>query len=669
MTSEAGPASVLPSVSSAAPGVSLPAQAGPGAPPSGTAPAAAPALPTAGPPGGPVAGSAGPAPTGVADSANHVEPGALEERIELMLTRLGDRVDDALAGQSRMRGLVDVVIGAAGEPSLPATLRRTVEAACRLCDAEYGAIGVLGADGRIADLVQAGVEADGVARIGGLPTGRGLLGKTLREAWTLRVDDVAHHPEAVGFPAGHPAVDTFLGAPIAVRGVPFGALFLGARRGGGSFTRADEDLATALTAAAGIAIENARLREEADRQQDWHTASGEITAALMSVSEPWAALDLVARRARQVTSACLAAIVLPDTRTGFVVTSADGPGAQALRGCSLPVDRSQLVEVMRTGHAQVVGADDLPDLLGSTADGLALSGVMVVPMAAAGRPVGSLLLGAQAGAVAGGPVARGSATVLGRPDGVAPFGALDLEMATAFAGQAALTLELTRLQRDRERLAVFEDRDRIARDLHDVVIQRLFATGLSLQGLARSVPPPAAARVADAVAELDQTISELRHTIFSLASPTPDGAHLRAEIDRIVGQAEHSLGLRPSVRVEGPVDRVPVVVHPHLLAALREALSNIARHSRATRVRVLVRAGDDSVLVEVHDDGVGPAGATVTSGLANLRRRALDLGGHMDFGPGVGGVGTRVRWQVPVLGRESPPDWAAAPTPPGLPRT
>ncbi|OHV45621.1 histidine kinase [Pseudofrankia sp. BMG5.36] len=602
--------------------------------------------------------------------AVQAEPGApIEDQIERMLTRLGDRVDDALAGQGRMRGLVDVVVGAAQEPSLPATLRRTAEAACRLADAEYGAVGVLGADGRITDLIQVGVEAEDAARVGGLPTGQGLLGKVLRETWTLRADDVARHPEAVGFPAGHPMFDTFLGAQIAVRGVAFGGLFLGGKRGG-SFTRADEELVTALAAAAGIAVENARLRDEACRQQAWHTASGEISAALVSVNEPWAALDLVARRARQVTSACLAAIVLPDTRTGFVVTNADGPGTQSLRGRSLPVDRSQLVEVMRVGHAQVVGAGDLPDLLGDAADGLALACVMVVPMAAAGRPVGGLLLGVQAaaGAAPGVSASVGTAAAQGRPGGVAPFSALDLDMATAFAGQAALTLELTRLQRDRERLAVFEDRDRIARDLHDVVIQRLFATGLSLQGLARSVPPPVAARVAGAVAELDQTISELRHTIFSLASPTPDGAHLRAEIDRIVGQAEHSLGLRPVVRVEGPVERVPVVIHPHLLAALREALSNIARHSRATRVRVLVRAGDDSVLVEVQDDGVGPGGATVTSGLANLRRRAVDLGGHLDFGPGVGGVGTRVRWQVPLLGRESPPDWATAPTPPGLPR-
>jgi signal transduction histidine kinase len=235
---------------------------------------------------------------------------------------------------------------------------------------------------------------------------------------------------------------------------------------------------------------------------------------------------------------------------------------------------------------------------------------------------------------------------------------MDLEMAEAFAGQAALALELARVQRDRERLAVFEDRDRIARDLHDVVIQRLFATGLQVQGLARSLPAPARDRLSDAVNELDQTITDIRRTIFSLTSPSSDGVELRTEIQRIVGQAEHSLGIAPTVRVEGHIEHVvPGAIHPHLLAALREALSNIARHSRATRIQVLVRVTGDDVLVEVRDDGVGPGGATMTSGLANLRRRALDLGGHMEFGPGDDGLGTTVRWHVPIIGRPPAHPW------------
>ncbi|MBL7489575.1 MULTISPECIES: GAF domain-containing sensor histidine kinase [unclassified Frankia] len=591
----------------------------------------------------------------------------LEERIERMLHQLGDRVGDALAAHDRMRGLADALAAVAGQPNLAATLRRAAEVACRLADAQYGAIGVLGPDGRVLDLVQVGPDPAGPARVGRVPGGRGQLGAALRESWAHCLGAAAGEPEAADLPTGQPAFGAFLGAPITIRGAAFGDLYLGGKRGGGPFTSQDEDLVLAFAAAVGLAIENSRLRDEARRQQAWQAASGEITAALVAVPEPWAALDLVASRARQATSACLAAIVIPDPAAGIIVTNADGSGADRLCGRNLPVERSPLVEAMRVGRARVVAGAELADLLGPAAAQLALARVMVVPMVAAGRAVGGLLLGTPETQPDGapGPVAD----PLGRAVGVTPFGELDLRMATAFAGQAALTLELNRLQRDRERLAVFEDRDRIARDLHDVVIQRLFATGLQLQGMTRSMPAPVAARVEDVVGELDQTITELRHTIFSLSSPTADGAALRAEIERIAGQAEHSVGLRPAVRIEGHVERVPVVVHPHLLAALREALSNIARHSRATRVQVLVRATDDDVLVEVHDDGVGPGGAGVTSGLANLRSRAHDLGGHMEFGPGPGGVGTRVRWQVPTAERPAPADWASSSTPPpGLPR-
>ncbi|WP_045878799.1 GAF domain-containing sensor histidine kinase [Pseudofrankia sp. DC12] len=639
----------------------------------GTQPAAAPV--GSGGPAPPRATASDPATAAVWVPARQ-RPGAggrtaagpgFEERVERMLHQLGDRVGDALAAHDRMRGLADALAAVAQESSLGATLRCAAESACRLADAQFGAIGVLAPDGRVRDLVAVGLDAAALARAGRLPRGRGPLGAALRESWSGCDGEAAGASRTGAFPPGHPAFGAFLSVPVTIRGTALGDLYLGGRRGGGPFTSQDEDLVMAFAAAVGIAIENSRLRDEARRQQAWHAASGEITAALVAVPEPWAALDLVASRARQATAACLAAIVIPDPAAGVVVTNADGSGADRLCGRNLPVERSPLVEAMRVGRARVVTGAELVDLIGPAAAELALACVMVVPMVAAGRAVGGLLLATPGGGddYAPEPVADGP----GRAGGVTPFGELDLRMATAFAGQAALTLELNRLQRDRERLAVFEDRDRIARDLHDVVIQRLFATGLQLQGMTRSMPAAMAGRVEEVVGELDQTITELRHTIFSLSSPTPDGAALRAEIERIAGQAEHSVGLRPAVRIEGHAERVPVVVHPHLLAALREALSNIARHSRATRVQVLVRATDDDVLVEVHDDGVGPGGASVTSGLANLRRRAQDLGGHMEFGPGPGGVGTRVRWQVPTAARPAPADWATSPTPPpGLPR-
>ncbi|TFE34899.1 GAF domain-containing protein [Frankia sp. B2] len=550
-------------------------------------------------------------------------------RLEQLLIQLSEQVNEVASVQTRMRGLLDAVVDVARELSLPVTLRRIAQAACQLVGAKYGALGVIGDDGEISELIHVGFPDEVPTMIGRLPEGRGLIGESLRHPRPLRVADVARHPVAIGFPGGHPRFDTFLNVPIMVRGAAFGTLFLGAKRGGGEFTQEDEDLACALAAAVGFAIENARLYEETRRRQAWLSASAEITTALLSVAEPEKALDLVARRARQATAARLAAILVPD-EAGLVVGVVDGEGDDDLRG-RVFADNRRLNEAMRTGRAVLVPADSPGGpLFGADHADLPVKVGMVVPLMAGGRALGILVLGSG-----------------GRS---ASFGGLDLEMAAAFAGQAALTLELARVHRDRERLAVFEERDRIARDLHDVVIQRLFATGLHLQSLARAVDSRAAERLDAAAGELDQTISDIRQTIFSLTSNAAEETDLRAEIQAVIAQAERALGITPTVRLDGPIDRgVPAAIRPHMLAALREALSNIARHARASRIHVLLRVTDADLLVEVRDDGRGPGKASRSSGLANLRHRALDLGGRMEFGPGAGGIGTTMTWQVPVI--------------------
>ncbi|MCK9875979.1 GAF domain-containing protein [Frankia sp. Ag45/Mut15] len=559
--------------------------------------------------------------------------------------RLSTQIDDVVAVQSRMQGLLDAVVGVAQELSLPVTLRRIAEAAANLVDAAYGALGVIGEAGEITELFHVGFGDAVLERIGRLPLGRGLIGESLRDPRPLRVANVTRHPAAVGFPPGHPRFDTFLNVPIMVRGDAFGTLFLGAKRDGGEFTREDESLACALAAAVGFAIENARLYEMARRRQAWLHASAEITTALLSVADPLEALALVARRARQVTAARLAAILVPGNEEGtLIVEVADGAGEDRLRRRALHRN-DRLLDAMRTGRAALVGPGASPLFGAELPDPPAELG-MVVPLMAGGRALGVLVLGTEGVSV--------------------PFSGLDLEMAAAFAGQAALSLEFGRIHRDRERLAVFEERDRIARDLHDVVIQRLFATGLQLQGMARMAGGPVATRLHSAADELDHTIADIRQTIFSLTSADSDGADLAAEIRAILAQTERALGIIPQIRVDGPIDRrVPPTIRPHMLAALREALSNIARHARATRIDVLLRVTGVDVLVEVRDDGCGPGGASRSSGLTNLRRRAVDLGGRMAFGPGESGIGTTVSWQVPLI---TPPEalWVFTP-PDGLP--
>ncbi|WP_261562999.1 GAF domain-containing protein, partial [Frankia tisae] len=286
----------------------------------------------------------------MSESPALVGPSSLDE----LRTRLSAQVDAVASTQSRMQGLLDAVVDVARELSLPVTLRRIAQAASQLVDAEYGALGVIGEAGEITELIHVGFAEGVPAMIGRLPLGRGLIGESLRSPRPLRVPDATRDPAAVGFPPGRPRFDTFLNVPIVVRGEAFGTLFLGAKHGGGEFTLEDESLASALAAAVGFAIENARLYEATRRRQAWLAASAEITTALLSVAEPEQALELVARRARQATAARLAAILVPDA-AGLVVGVVDGSGQEHLRG-RVFTDNERMTEAMRTGRAVLVGA-------------------------------------------------------------------------------------------------------------------------------------------------------------------------------------------------------------------------------------------------------------------------------------------------------------------------
>jgi signal transduction histidine kinase len=510
---------------------------------------------------------------------------------ESLLLDLFGRSDDESAIQARLGDLLDVVRAASGDDDLPVTLRRILVAGRSLVAADFVAL-------RLDD-------------IGDLDV--------------LRVGSAA-------------PVEAVLEVPIGIPGRRLGVLYVGGKRSGEPFVEQDESLARALAAIIAFTVGNALRNEEATRRRAWLDAIAEITGSLLSVSAPDDALWLVARRAREVTGADLASIVLPREPGTLAIAVSDGAGDDRLRGELLTATTAVYADALRTGCAVHLGgpggaddATDDPDTAGSLFPGVAigvpLGPAMVLPLVAAGRALGALVVAGTRG---------------GRP-----FGELDREMAAAFAGQAALALQMARAQGERERLAVFEDRDRIARDLHDVVIQRVFATGLQVQALARSLDGPARTKLEAAVGELDRTIDDIRRTVFGLQA-SAGGDALRAQIWEIAASAIDWLGVEPDVRLEGPVDHaVPERIHSHLLAALRETLSNIARHARATRIHVLVRVTTDEVLVQVRDNGCGPGGSLRTSGLANLRRRAQDLGGHMEFGPGRDGTGTTVTWTVP----------------------
>jgi signal transduction histidine kinase len=417
----------------------------------------------------------------------------------------------------------------------------------------------------------------------------------------------------------------------------FGNLYLTGKRGDGGFTEDDEAVLVALGAAAGVAVENARLYEAARRQQRWIQASAEVTTRLLSGSDPGAVLAGISRQARELSGADLCVLALPDEegRT-LTVTYADGDGAAAVRGLVLPAGQSLSGQVLATGEP-VTSEDFATDERAARAARGAMSQIgpaVVFPLGAPGN-------------------VRGVLTV-GRRHGALPFPQAQADVVASFAAQAGVALELDASRAETERLSLLEDRDRIAQDLHDLVIQRLYATGMSLQGTMPMISrPEVASRITNAVDAMDETIKEIRSTIFQLQSrDVAAGPDLRGEILALIEEMTDMLGFAPSLRLgAGLGGDISPEVAEQALAALREALSNAARHAHASQVDVTVDAGSDGMLtVQVTDDGTGIPDQGRRSGLRNLAGRAEKLGGELRLEPvhpGTKRPGTRLEWRVP----------------------
>ena len=557
-------------------------------------------------------------------------------RLDDLLSELQTRLAAVIATRDRMHGLLEAVIAIGSGLELEAMLRRIVEAAVDLVEARYGALGVIDEE-RLIEFIPVGLDAEEIGRIDHWPQGRGLLGLLIKEPRPLRLADIAGHRESSGFPAGHPAMRSFVGVPVRGRDRVFGNLYLTEKRGGGEFTEDDEAVLTALGAAAGIAVDNARLYDEAKRQQRWLRASSELMIALLSGASTEAVLGDLTRQALELSGADLVTLALPDEDgRRLTLEYAEGDGAAQARGLVVPAGNSLSGQVLASGESITVenfAADP------KTAD------VTRTPLGHIG-PAALFPLGAPGNV-------RGVLTV-GRRHGKQPLQAGAVSVVAAFAAQAATTLELAARRADAEQLSLFEDRDRIARDLHDLVIQRLYATGMSLEGTMPMISRPEVAdRVRNAVDAMDDTIRDIRATIFSLQSRSRAGApRLRTEIVVVADEMTPLLGFAPELRLgQGLDSRAAAVLSEHVLAVLREALSNAARHSGATMVEVAVDADAGGMLsVVVRDNGHGIRQTIRRSGLANMADRAAEFGGELRLSAVEGG-GTELEWRVPL-----PPD-------------
>ena len=563
-------------------------------------------------------------------------------RLELdqLLGELQARLDTARGTRNRVHDLLEAVLAVGRELDLTHVLRRIVESAVVLVDAEYGALGVV-RGGRLTEFLTVGVAPEQAAAIGPLPSGHGILGELIRHPVPLRLAEIADHPASYGFPPHHPPMHSFLGMPIRVRDEVFGNLYLTEKRGGGAFDDEDETVLGTLALAAGVAIANARLYEEARDRRRWIGAHADIVADLLSGAGEEEVLERIVRHARDIAAADLGVLALPADDPGSLeVRIAVGTGADEHRGLRLPREGSFMGAAMAAGEPITTAEvqKDARARAGPPRFG-GLGPVVAVPMVTDEGVRGAVLLG--------------------RAEEAAPFTPAQTAPLLAFAGQAALALRLAERRRAAEQLTVLEDRDRIARDLHDLAIQRLFATGMTLQSALRFVDHPQARdRLLRAVDDLDETIRIIRTTIFGLragqGSGQGRGPGLRARAAAEVEQAAGPLGFTPALRMEGLLDTdVPAPVADDAIAVLTEALSNVARHAAAGAAEVALTAAGRRLTLTVADDGRGfPEGAP-RRGLANLAARAERLGGRLTLAGGPRG-GARLVWYVPLHPAEPP---------------
>jgi signal transduction histidine kinase len=543
-------------------------------------------------------------------------------RLRELLVEVQERVGQIVEGRDRLDGLVEAMLTITSGLELDDTLRTIVHTAIEMVDARYGALGVRGQGHELVEFVYEGIDQAMREKIGHLPEGRGVLGVLIDDPKPIRLEDISSHAASVGFPPNHPPMRTFLGVPVRIRDEVFGNLYLTEKAGGQLFSEDDEVLVQALAAAAGIAIENARLYQQSKARQSWIEATRDIGTELLSGADPATVFRLIAREALQLTTAMTTLVAVPDDNEVSAAEVTDLV-VVATAGETLPQD-SQAIPVSGTsiGEAFVQRAPGRFDTVDIAGGGPAL----VLPLRTTDTVAGVL--------------------VALRRTGDYPFTAEQLDMMAAFADQAALAWQLASTQRRMRELDILTDRDRIARDLHDHVIQRLFAVGLSLQGtIPRARSPEVQQRLTESVDDLQQVIQEIRTAIFDLHGGSSGSTRLRQRIDEAVAQFS-TPDLRTTVQFVGPLSVVDASLADHGEAVVREAVSNAVRHAHATTLTVSVVV-EDEFSIEVVDNGQGIPADITGSGLTNLRKRAEEVGGDLTI-ESAPGAGTVIRWSAPL---------------------
>ena len=525
-----------------------------------------------------------------------------QPRVELD-RRIADLVDaarDVLSTQGRLRALLRATHAITAELELDAVLRTIVDSARDLTRADAAALEMLDAQGGVEQRIESGAE-----------------------------------PSPEGQPAGDASsAERFLTVPVRLRDAVFGNLRLWREAG---FSDEDDQLIRSLAATAAFAVEHARLYRETQRREEFAAASAEVTAALLAEHGD-GALSLVADRLRSLLAADSVFVALLDgegERLDVVAVGGEDPNRR--RNTAVPLAGSLVERVLQQG---VPSRFDEPALRSLALPRTEPYGaVMALPLDTADTAIGSILVT--------------------RAAGCRPFTEADLTVAGDFAARTSLALELHRARADQERMLLFEDRGRIARDLHDRVIQQLFATGMQLQGVLGTLPEGRnAERVDAAITSLDATIGQIRRIIFTLSTPERAGqaSSGRHRLLDLVGELGAALSVEPAVTFSGPVDALlDADLTADVLAVVGEGVTNAVKHGRAKEIAVEVAAAPAGVAVTITSDGRPLSASSRRSGLANLQERAAQHGGRMSIDT----VDRRtvLRWTVPPQ-RATQPDSA-----------
>jgi signal transduction histidine kinase len=538
------------------------------------------------------------------------------------------------SARTREAALVEAGLALASERSLDAVLQRIVDCAVEITGTRYGALGVLGPDGGIVELVTTGVSEVERAAIGPLPVGRGILGVLISDARPLRLAAIQDDPRSVGFPPNHPPMRSFLGAPVMARGKVFGNIYLTEKQDAPEFTEEDKEALVVLATQAGVAIENARLYEEAHQRERRLEAVREVTTAILSGADIDEVLPLVAARARELVGADVATIALPRDSEMLAIRAADGDAAGELVGRAFPIADSISGQVIEEGEPALIEDASADQRAHQPIVQLADMGpAMFVPLSIRGQAFGTI-------AVSNGLGGR-------------TFNDDDLALVQTFADQAAVAIEYARAQREIQRLAVLGDRERIAKELHDGVIQALFAVGMDLQGTAGLRPDPELEhRIEGSVSEIDRVIRDLRNYIFGLRPGILADRQLDQALRDLAESFQEKRGVITVVDVDSTVAAELAPLAADVIQLAREALSNVGRHADARTCRInLHRSSEGEAVLEIDDDGKGfdieAARGGKGHGLRNLRGRAESVGGRLEI-ESTAGEGTLVRASFPI---------------------